>query len=184
MAERTAGVAQLRIDAWVLPSHAQAARVAEGALDLAICWVQRSDLDEYGLDAHLVGADPLYAVGPGRKAESVQAKDVVVLFDSDTDSWSSWNRFGAQFAADTRARAVCVDEGGVAGAAFVAHIRRLRCPVLNSPKDQNGQLPADLVRRPDRQSPAVLDLVAGVGATSTDRVSGPSSRRSPTASVM
>lgn len=31
LAERTAGVAQLRIDAWVLPSHAQATRVAERA---------------------------------------------------------------------------------------------------------------------------------------------------------
>ena len=31
LAERVAGVADLRVDAWVLPSHAQAARVAEPA---------------------------------------------------------------------------------------------------------------------------------------------------------
>ena len=44
LAERVAGVAQLRVDTWVLPSHAQAARVADGSLDLAICWVQGADL--------------------------------------------------------------------------------------------------------------------------------------------
>ena len=58
LAERTAGVAQLRIDAWVLPSHTQAARVAEGALDLAICWVQRTDLNEYDLDPKYRGVAP------------------------------------------------------------------------------------------------------------------------------
>ncbi len=43
-AERAAGVAQVRVDTWVMPSHAQAARVADGSLDLAICWVERADL--------------------------------------------------------------------------------------------------------------------------------------------
>ena len=147
LAERTAGVAQLRVDAWVLPSHTQAARVAEGALDLAICWVQRSDLDEYDLDARLIGADALYAVGPGPDTGAVPPKNIVVLIDSDTASWSSWNRFGEQFASDTGTRIERVDDGGISGSAFFAHVRRLRRPVLNSPKDQNAQLPADLVRR-------------------------------------
>lgn len=44
LAERAAGVAQLRVDTWVMPSHAQAGRVADGSLDLAICWVQNADL--------------------------------------------------------------------------------------------------------------------------------------------
>ena len=35
-AERAAGVAQLRVDTWVMPSHTQAARVADGSLDLAL----------------------------------------------------------------------------------------------------------------------------------------------------
>ncbi|MGB8387638.1 LysR family transcriptional regulator [Mycobacterium sp.] len=148
LAERTAGVAQLRIDAWVLPSHTQAARVAEGALDLAICWAQRTDLDEYDLEARLIGADPLYAVGPGPDTGAVPAKNVLVLLDSDTARWSSWNRYGEQFAGDIGARSVRIDDGGVTGPAFFAHVRRLRHPVLNSPKDQNSQLPADLVRRP------------------------------------
>src|SRR5690349_4069419 len=37
---RTATVAQLHLDAWVAPSHTQAARVAAGGLDLAVCWVR------------------------------------------------------------------------------------------------------------------------------------------------
>ena len=60
-AERAAGVAQLRVDTWVMPSHTQAARVADGSLDLAICWVQTTDLESLSLDAHLVGVDRLYA---------------------------------------------------------------------------------------------------------------------------
>ena len=122
LAERTAGVAQLRVDAWVLPSHAQAARVAEHAIDLAICWVERSDLDERGLEARLIGADLLYAVGPGPDTAAVAAKDVLVLLDSDTASWS--------------------------GPAFFEHVRRLRRPVINSPKSQTTPVPNDLVRRP------------------------------------
>ena len=48
-AERAAGVARLRVDAWVMPSHTQAARVADGSLDLAICWVQTGDLESLSL---------------------------------------------------------------------------------------------------------------------------------------
>jgi DNA-binding transcriptional LysR family regulator len=35
---RTSGVAQPHVDAWVLPSHAQVTRVADGSLDPANCW--------------------------------------------------------------------------------------------------------------------------------------------------
>ena len=31
---------RVRVDEWVLPSHTQAARVAEGSLDLAIAWIE------------------------------------------------------------------------------------------------------------------------------------------------
>jgi DNA-binding transcriptional LysR family regulator len=148
LAERTAGVAQLRIDAWVLPSHAQAVRVAEHAIDLAICWVERSDLDEHGLEARVIGADLLYAVSPGPDTAAVAAKDVLVLHDSDTNSWWSWNRYGEQFARDTGARVVRIDDGGVTGPAFFEHVRRLRRPVINSPKGQTTPVPNDLVRRP------------------------------------
>ena len=34
-----APTAAVRVDEWVLPSHAQADRVAEGSLDLALAWV-------------------------------------------------------------------------------------------------------------------------------------------------
>jgi DNA-binding transcriptional LysR family regulator len=157
LVECAAPVARLRVDAWVMPSHAQAARVADGGLDLAVCWLQAADLDEFGLQAHLLGADRLYAVavaGAGGAATGagdaspVRAKDAVVLLDADADSWSSWNLFAAQFARDTGAEIVRIEDGGVIGPAFFEHVRRLGRPVLNSPKDQAGPIPPDLVRRP------------------------------------
>jgi DNA-binding transcriptional LysR family regulator len=175
LAERVAGVAQLRLDTWVMPSHTQAARVADGNLDLAICWVQTTDLASLALDAHLVGADRLYALSVGSDTSPVDAKDTLVLVDSDEATWSSWNRYAEQFAADTGARIVRVDDGGVTGPTFFEHIRRLRKPVLNNPKGHNVQEPSGLVRRPvvnptplwtwslvwrrDEQSPAVRAVV-------------------------
>jgi DNA-binding transcriptional LysR family regulator len=148
LAERTAGVARLRVDAWVLPSHAQAARVADRSIDLAICWVQAADLAELGLDARLIGADRLYAVSVGSDTSPVEAKDTLTLLDADTVSWSSWNFYSRQFARDTGARTVRTDDGGITGPAFFEHVRRLRRPVLNSPKGQTTPLPPDLVQRP------------------------------------
>jgi DNA-binding transcriptional LysR family regulator len=148
LAERTAGVAQLRIDTWVMPSHAQAARVAEGSLDLAICWAQTTDLATHELDARLIGADRLYAVCTGSDTSAVEAKDTLVLIDADTASWSSWNRYGEQFARDSGACPVLIDDGGITGPTFFEHVRRLRRPVLNSPKGQTASVPADLVARP------------------------------------
>jgi DNA-binding transcriptional LysR family regulator len=146
-AERAAGVAQLRVDTWVLPSHTQAARVSDGSLDLAICWVQTTDLASLSLDAHLIGVDRLYALSVGTDTAPVAAKDTLVLVDADAASWSSWNRYAEQFAADTGARLVRVDDGGVTGPTFFEHIRRLRTPVLNNPRGQNVPEPSGLVRR-------------------------------------
>ncbi|KAA0117113.1 LysR family transcriptional regulator [Mycolicibacterium sp. P9-22] len=146
--ERAAGVATLRVDTWVMPSHAQAARVADGSLDLAICWVQNEDLKDLELEARLVGVDRLYAVCPGTDTAPVPAKDTVVLVDTDTASWSSWNRYAEQFAADTGARVMRTDDGGVTGPTFFEHVRRLGRPVLNNPKGQNDTESSDLVRRP------------------------------------
>ncbi|MEV6896542.1 LysR family transcriptional regulator [Amycolatopsis sp. NPDC051372] len=148
LVERTAGVARVQIDAWVLPSHAQAGRVADGSIDLAICWVQTPDLADQDLAARLIGADHLYAVATGTDTSPVAAKDLVVLVDSDTLSWSSWNLYAGQFARDTGATVVETDDGGVTGPAFFEHVRRLRRPVVNSPKGQTTPLPPDLVRRP------------------------------------
>ncbi|OBB27811.1 LysR family transcriptional regulator [Mycolicibacterium peregrinum] len=148
LAERAAGVAQLRVDTWVMPSHAQAARVADGTLDLAICWVQNSDLEALGLDARLMGVDRLYALFAGSDETPVNAADVLVLVDADDTSWSSWNRYSEQFAADTGARAMRTDDGGVTGPTFFEHVRELRRPVLNNPKGQDAVLPKGLVRRP------------------------------------
>jgi hypothetical protein len=148
LVEKAAGIAQIRVDTWVMPSHAQAARVAEGSLDLAICWVQRDDLVERGLDARLIGADRLHAVSVGSDASPIEARDTVILLDADTTSWESSNRYGREFAEDTGAHVVHIDDGGITGPAFFEHVRRLRRPLLNSPKGQDTPLPQGLTARP------------------------------------
>ncbi len=131
-AERAAGVAQLRVDTWVMPSHAQAARVSDGSLDLAICWVQTTDLASLSLDAHLIGVDRLYALSVGTDTSPVEAKDTLVLLDADEASWSSWNRYAEQFAADTGASIMRVDDGGVTG----PDVFRARTPAAPASAEQ------------------------------------------------
>jgi len=145
---QASGVAQLHVDAWVLPSHVQAGRVADGSIDLAICWVQRDDLDNHDLDARLIGADRLYALCTGTDTSPVPARDTRVLVDADAATWASWNRYAEEFAKDTTAGMVHIDDGGVTGPAFFEHVRRLRRPVVNSPKGQTSPVPPDLVSRP------------------------------------
>ncbi|WP_371542041.1 LysR family transcriptional regulator [Streptomyces sp. NBC_00554] len=145
---RAAGVAQLHIDAWIAPSHTQAARVADGSLDLAVCWVRTEDLEKRGLHARLIGADRLYAVATGDDTSDVAARGTVVLLDDDTTSWSSWNIYAEQLARDTGARAVHIADNGITGPAFFDHVRRSNRPVINSPKGQTTPLPPDLVQRP------------------------------------
>ncbi|MFH0179550.1 LysR family transcriptional regulator [Streptomyces cacaoi] len=156
LTRRTAAVAQVHVDAWVAPSHTQAARVADGSLDLAVCWVRNEDLKRHGLRARLLGADRLYAVArstdtgepsaaPATPAMSVGDTDV--LIDDDVTSWASWNEYAEELTRATGARAVRIADGAVTGPAFFDHVRRCRRPVLNSPKGQTTPLPSDLVRR-------------------------------------
>ncbi|MFI9103486.1 LysR family transcriptional regulator [Streptomyces fildesensis] len=148
LSARAAGVAQVHLDAWIAPSHTQAARVADGSLDLAVCWVGTDDLERRGLRARLIGADRLYAVATGDDTSSVDARDTVVLLDDDTTSWSSWNSYAELLARDTGARAVRISDGGITGPAFFDHVRRSALPVINCPKGQTTPLPPDLVPRP------------------------------------
>jgi DNA-binding transcriptional LysR family regulator len=144
-----APAASVRIDDWVLPSHTQADRVAEGSLDLALAWVTARGARDRGLTAHLLRAEPLPAVLPGASsATPLPAADVIVLLDSDEPAWSSWNRFAAEFAADTGATVRRIDDGGVVGEAFHAHVRRIDAPVLASPKRHTAALPPTLGQRP------------------------------------
>jgi DNA-binding transcriptional LysR family regulator len=145
---RTAAVAPVRVDTWVAPSHTQAARVADGSLDVAVCWVTSGDLERQGLRACLIGADRLYAVAAGDDGGDVAARDTLVLLDEDTTSWSSWNAYAEELARATGARAVRISDGGITGPAFFDHVRRSRRALVNSPKGQNAPLPADLVHRP------------------------------------
>ena len=145
---RTSGVAQLHVDAWVVPSHAQAARVADGSLDLAIAWVRKTDVAQHALSARLLGADRLYAVSTGEDTTPVRARDVVVLVDDDTTSWYSWNVYAEEFARDTGAQIMRINDGGITGPAFFDHVRAVGRPVVNSPKGQTITLPSDLTARP------------------------------------
>ena len=103
---RTAAVAPVRVDTWVAPSHVQAARVADGGLDLAVCWITTDELEQHGVHARLVGADRLYAVAVGDDGSEVAASDALVLVDEDETSWSSWNAYAEELAREIGARAV------------------------------------------------------------------------------
>jgi DNA-binding transcriptional LysR family regulator len=143
---------RVRIDEWVLPSHTQAVRVAEGSLDLAIAWVEEAEIARLHLAAHLLWYERLDAVMPrGHQAardESVPATEVTVLVDVDEASWSSWNRYASSFATATQASVKKIDDGGVAGPAFFDHVASLGRPVLESPKRHAAPIPPTLARRP------------------------------------
>ncbi|MCG7209046.1 LysR family transcriptional regulator [Streptomyces arenae] len=147
LTSRTAAVARVHVDAWVAPSHTQAARVADGSLDLAVCWVRTEDLKRLGLRARLIGADRLYAVAKGTDTADVRARDTDVLIDDDLTSWASWNGYAEELTEAVGARAVRISDGAITGPAFFDHVRRCTRPVLNSPKGQATALPPDLVRR-------------------------------------
>jgi DNA-binding transcriptional LysR family regulator len=148
LAGRVARVTQVHVDTWVMPSHTQAARVADDSIDLAICWVRTGDLVEHDLQARLIGADRLHALSTSAATSDVRAQDTMVLVDADTASWASWNVYAEEFAAATGATVVRIDDGGVTGPAFFGQVRRLRRPVLNSPKGQTTPIPPDLAQRP------------------------------------
>ena len=76
---------RVRVDEWVLPSHTQAARVAEGSLDVAIAWIEEADIERLNLTAHLLWYERLDAVMPrahqATRHESVPAAELTVLVD-------------------------------------------------------------------------------------------------------
>lgn len=182
----------VRVDEWVLPSHAQAARVADGSLDLAICWLAREDRDRQGLVADLLCPEQLSALArtrhpladhpladhPLADAKAVPAASIGVLVDVDQTSWSSWNRYATAFIAATGASKVSIADGGIAGPAFHQHVRHTRQPLLTSPKRQPAPVPTDLrvrpvadpiplwtwslIRRRDETRPEILDVVSAL----------------------
>jgi len=125
---------RVRIDEWVLPSHTQAVRVAEGSLDLAIAWIEEADVERHNLAAHLLWCESLEAVLPrahkATRHESVPASEITVLIDGDEASWWSWNRYASAFAKANRASVTNIDDGGITGPAFFDHVARLGRPVL------------------------------------------------------
>jgi DNA-binding transcriptional LysR family regulator len=150
---------RVRVDEWVLPSHTQAERVAEGSLDLAIAWIEETDIERLNLAADLLWRERLEAVMPlasqAARHDSVPAAELTVLVDVDKASWSSWNRYASSFAEATQASVTNIDDGGIAGAAFFDHVTRLGRPVLDSPKRHVAPMPPTLTRLPVR-SPVPL----------------------------
>ncbi len=150
---------RVRVDEWILPSHTQAARVAEGSLDLAIAWIEEAEIERLNLAAHLLWYEPLEAVmprtHPATRHESVPAAGITVLIDVDEASWLSWNRYASALAEENQASMTNIDDGGIAGPAFFDHVARLGRPVLESPKRHAAPMPPTLMRRPVR-SPVPL----------------------------
>jgi DNA-binding transcriptional LysR family regulator len=156
----------LRIDEWVMPSHIQIARVADGGLDAAIAWAAAADPR---LDHQLLWAEPLVAVASSRTSDdAIAAERLCVLVDTDLTSWDAWNQFAADFAGTTGARVVAIDDGGITGPGFHAHCRRLNAPVLMAPKRHTTPLPAGLLTRAIRD-PMPLWCWSLVTRTGDDR---------------
>lgn len=143
---------RVRVDEWVLPSHTQITRVAEGSLDLAIAWIEQEEVERNNLAADLLWYERLEAVVPRShpitRQESVPAADTTVLIDVDEASWSSWNRYGSAFAETNSAAVARIDDGGITGSAFFDHVARMGRPVLESPKRHAAPMPPTLTRRP------------------------------------
>ncbi|HEX8083198.1 MAG TPA: LysR family transcriptional regulator [Solirubrobacteraceae bacterium] len=134
-----------RIDEWVMPSHLQIARVVDGSLDAAVAWVERAD---ERLDVRLLWPQPVHAVGPAAgDAEWVAASTVRVLLSADRTSWDAWNHYAAAFAEAVGGKAVRVEDGGITGAAFYEHCRRIGKPLLAGPVRHSGSVPPGLRER-------------------------------------
>ncbi|MEH3139975.1 MAG: hypothetical protein PGN37_07270 [Mycobacterium kyogaense] len=76
------------------------------------------------------------------------ARQLTVLTDAGESAWSSWNRFVTEFATRVGARITEIDDGGITGAAFHAHVGQARSAVLASPKRHTVATPPTLGVRP------------------------------------
>ncbi|MGW5361964.1 LysR family transcriptional regulator [Actinopolymorpha pittospori] len=144
---RTAGVAQLLVDAWVVPSHAQVARVEDGSLDLAVCLVGTQDLENRQLKARAIGAERLHAVATGDDTSEIDARDTAVLVNADVQVRAEWNAYARKLAEHTGAHLVHIDDAGITEPGFFEHVRRSPWPVIKPPRELTP-LPPDLVQRP------------------------------------
>ena len=144
---RTSGVAQLHVDAWIVPSHAQAARVADGSLDLAIGWVRKTSRSTGSVRGCSVPigstrSPPVTTPAPCAHATSSYSSTTTPpRGNRGTSTPSNWPA--------TPAHASC----GSATVASPARPSTTTCaaaafPIVNSPKGQTAPLPPDLVRRP------------------------------------
>ena len=154
---------RVRVDEWVLPSHTQTERVAEGSLDLAIAGVEAADGERYKLATHLLQYERLEVVlpraHPSARLESVPAAEVTVLVDLDEASWRSWNVYAFPFAEASQASVINIDDGGIAGPAFFDHVARLRKACARGRQKRHAApMPPTMIRRPVPISSTALGM--------------------------
>ena len=184
---RTAAVAPVQVDTWVAPSHAQAARVADGSLDLAVCWVtHRATSEQHGLARPPARRRPaLRRRRSATTAATVAARDtrrprrrrrhLLVVLERLRRGTGPRRPGPARYASPTAASPAPRSSTTSAAAGR---------PVVNSPKGQTAPLPPDLVHAPGRRAGGLLDLVPGVARERGPRGGPvPSSTRSATASA-
>jgi DNA-binding transcriptional LysR family regulator len=137
---------ELRIDEWVLPSHVQADRVAEGTLDIALAWVTAGQAKQRGLIAHLLCAEPLQAVLPGVNPLRRRKQEFSPM---------PMSRPGCRVIGSPKSSPptlVPASSGSTMAASpvtrFYAHVRKIGAPVLASPKRHTAVIPPNLGQRP------------------------------------
>ena len=146
-AERAAGVAQLRVDTWMMPSHTQATRVSEEAwTSPSVGWIPLTS-----------NRSPSTRASSGWIGSTRSASALTPHRSRQRTPWCSSTRTRRLVVMESVRRAVrCghrgayahTDDGGVTGPTFFDHVRGIGRPVLNNPKGQNEQEPQDFVRRP------------------------------------
>ena len=171
---RTSAVAQLRVDTWVEPSHAQAARVADGSLDLAVCWVRTQDLSG------------LRAGAPGSSAPTASTRSPPVATPArsapgtPSSCWTTTSRRGHPGTPTPRswpgppAPAPCGSPTAASpdrpsSSTYAVPAARSSTP----PRAQTAPLPPDLVARPVIGPEGLLDVVTGVAARGDPRGRAP-----------
>ena len=149
---------RIRIDEWILPSHTQAARVAEGSLDLAIAWIEKPEVERQNLASELLKYERLQAVMPGAhpstRHDAVPASEITVLVDIDEASWDSWNRYALAFAKASGA-STSISRTVVYRTRLLRARRTARATGAAVPKRHAAPMPPTLTRRRVK-SPAPL----------------------------
>jgi len=147
LGDRLSTVSRLHLDTWVAPSHTQAAG-SRRVHSTSRCAGSRSKTSN--VSASIRGSLAPTASTPSRRATTT----VGCGHATRVCSWTRTRPPGPRgtpthnILPTPPERSRCTSPtGGITGAAYFDHVRRLRRPVINSPKGQADRLPPDLVSR-------------------------------------